>query len=109
MSRGVIVGPESILIGLRWPVASTLTCVPPTSTTRIFIAERMGSRSRGETLARADRVDEALGVGLVEGVRHLLVVHARAAEQLAIAAVGPLHADLSAVVADVLDLREWEH
>src|SRR5262245_8517149 len=37
MRRGVSVGPDLILIGTLRPVASTFTCVPPTSITRIFM------------------------------------------------------------------------
>src|ERR1035438_363278 len=34
---GVILGPDVNLMRVRRPVAVTLTCVPPTSMTRIFI------------------------------------------------------------------------
>src|SRR5271154_2870715 len=36
MRAAVMEGPESILTGSFWPVASSFTCVPPTSMTRTF-------------------------------------------------------------------------
>src|SRR5574340_599418 len=36
MRRAVMSGPDGIFTGVLWPVASTLTCVPPTSITRTF-------------------------------------------------------------------------
>src|SRR3982750_773040 len=45
MMRGVICGPDGILIGVRRPDARTLMFVPPTSMTRIFMGGRAIVRS----------------------------------------------------------------
>src|SRR5687767_5795173 len=57
MARAVIRGPDGILSGVRRPLASNLTFVPPTSTTRIFTVayNREKREERGERRAQSTK------------------------------------------------------